>query len=580
MKNLKFFLLAMALCMTLVLALTACGPTQPGESSTKESESESKSEQTVEYTVTFYYADLTGKTAADLAAMIDEDGKLTNTALYTESYQKTCEAGDGVGAPTSKQMEKAEVRGYKRVWSNDDWKKDVSGDVSVYATYEKLKDVKVTFTNSNGSPICVLDTYATYRVEKEEYPNTYELVYYYSASYLATLPDVDMSLYVEYTPKDVNGNDILMDKDSKVTTDATKAETQYVLAADVEKLATNIAIPFGWYFDAWDGTTTNLKIDGTVKVAVKKADGVIKKTEIDVDGVKDDGYVKIGGLYPNIISNKRENGTTGSYPLLAQYKNEAEVPDSEKTAWLAQKTAWENQTKPVCDCGIEHDPINATLYLAWDGDFVYVYAEVNDPHVVSHGSAYCTQEANPYENDGVEMWYGIGGDFNKVCLDAFGYQLYGAGKSAAETSAYINQCVGASKLMVGSGYLSDTVFDSWNGAIVTQEMSANAGITGYAVEFSFAAYEEPVLESGEELKADKSNWGNKLLTGHIFSLAIQLDDISEAASQDIVDTAITGSSSIDNLYKAEGVKNPNERINLGVQARNADQEGVFTLVLG
>lgn len=585
MKNLKFFLLAMALCMTLVLALTACGPTQPQESSTKESESESKSEQQeVEYTVTFYYADLTGVTTAELASMIDADGKLTNTALYTKKYEKTCESGDGVAAPTSKQMEKAEVRGYKRVWSTDAWKKDVSGDVSVYATYEKLKDVKVTFTNSNGALIKVLDTYATYKIEKDEYPNTYEIVYYYSATYLASLEECDMADYVEYTPKDASGNDILLDKDSKVTTDASKKDTQYVLATDADKLATNVALPFGWYFDAWNGSTANLKIDGTVSAEIKAADGVIKKTTIEVDGTKDDGYVKIGGLYPNIISNKRENGTIGDYPLLAQYKNEAEVPESDKTAWKAQKDAWEAATKPVCDCGIDHDPIDATLYLAWDGNFVYVYAEVNDPHVVSHGQAYCTQRANPYENDGVEIWYGIAGDFNKVCLDAFGYQLYGAGKGNAQTSAYINECQSASKLTTASGYLADATFDAWNGAIVTQEMSSQAGITGYTVEFSFAAYEEPLLEDGEELKDDKSNWGNKLLTGHIFSLSIQLDDISDTASQDLVDRAIaseaTGAQSIDNLCKADGVANPNERINLGVQAKNADQDGVFTLILG
>ena len=584
MKNLKIFLLAMALCMTLVLALTACGPTQ-SESSTKESESESKSEQPkAEYTVTFYYADLSNVKTADLASMIDADGKLTNTALYTESYPKTCESGEGVAAPTSKQMEKAEIRGYARGWSSDAWKKDVTEDVTVYATYKKLNDVKVTFTNSNGSPIYVLDTYATYKVEKEEYPDTYEPVYYYSATYLASLEEVNMDDYVVYAPKDVNGNDILMDKDSKVTTDYSKAETQYILATDQEKLATSIALPFGWYFDAWSGKVTSLQINGEVKAEVKKADGLITKTNITIDGTKDDGYVEIGGLYPNIISNKRANGKTGDYPLYAKYKSIEEVPEKDRTAWLAQKHEWEVQTKPVCCCGVDHDPIDATLYLAWDGNFVYVYAEVKDAHVVSHGKAYCENRANPYENDGVEIWYGIAGDFNKVCLDAFGYKLYGSGEGDPSTSAYINKCKSASKLMTDSGYLDNAIFSAWNGAIVNQQTSKDAGITGYTVEFSFAAYEEPMLSDGEELKDDKSNWGKKLTTGQIFSLSIQLDDISETASEEIVNNAIasekTGAVSIDNLCKADGVANPNERINLGVQARNADQDGVFTLILG
>ena len=585
MKNLKIFLLAMALCMTLVLALAACGPTQ-SESSTKESESESKSEQPkAKYTVTFYYADLSNVKTADLASMIDANGKLTNTSLYTMTYQKTCESGEGVPAPTSKQMEKAEVRGYARDWSNGDWRNDVTEDITVYATYKKLNDVKVTFTNSNGAPIKVLDTYATYKVEKEEYPDTYELVYYYSESYLATLQGYNPANYVEYAPKDVNGNDILMDKDSKVTADYSKAETQYILATDQEKLATSIALPFGWYFDAWSGKVTSLQIDGTVTAEVKMADGVIKKTNITVDGTKDDGYVEIGGLYPNIISNKRENGKTGDYQLYAKYKSIEEVPEKDRTAWLAEKDAWEAATKPVCSChesGESHDPIDATLYLAWDGDFVYVYAEVKDAHVVSHGKSYCQNRANPYENDGVEIWYGIAGDFNKVCLDAFGYKLYGAGEGNSQTSAYINKCKSASKLMTSDGYLAESVFNAWNGAIVTQQMSKDAGITGYTVEFSFAAYEEPMLSDGEELKDDKSNWGKKLTTGQIFSLSIQLDDISETASDEIVNNAIASedSVSIDNLYGAAGKKNPNDRINLGVQGKKADQDGVFTLILG
>ena len=595
MKNLKFLLLAMALCVALVFALSACGPTTPEETSSSESTSESQSEkETVEYKVTFYYADLTGKTTADLAAMLASDGTLSDKTLYTKSIVKTSDDGDGVSGPTNSQMKSAEVRGYKRGWSTNDWKEDgINSDLSIYATYTKLKDVKVTFVNSNGALINVLDTYATYNIDKTEYPNTYDLVYYYSATYLATLEEVNMADYVVYVPKDVNGNDILMDKNSKVTTDAEAAETQYVLAADEAKLATNIALPFGWYFESWNGKTANLSVNGTVKADIKAADGVVKKSRITVDGTKDDGYVKIGGLYPNIISNKRENGKIEDYPLYAEYKTEAEIDAAvlagsatatDKQTWLAQKAEWEAQTKPLCDCGIAHEPIDATLYLAWDGNFVYVYAEVKDPHVVSHGKNYCQGRANPYENDGVEIWYGIAGDFNKVCLDAFGYQLYGAGKGQPTTSAYINECASASKLMTASGYLSNDIFDAWNGAIVTQDMSSAAGVVGYAVEFSFAAYEEPILADGEELADDKSNWGNKLLTGHIFSLSIQLDDITEAASQDVVDRAVasesTGAQSIDALYKADGVHNPNERINIGVQATNADQDGVFTLVLG
>ena len=607
MKHLKFLLLAVALCMSLMLALSACGPSDSGSSSSseKESESESESKQSVEYKVTFYYADMTNVTTEELAEMIDEDGVLKDKSLYTKTVVKISENGEHVSGPAINQLKQADVRGYSRKWSTNDWSNDgdITGDLDVYASYKPLTPIVITFVNANGSKICDLNTYATYSIEKNEYPQ--ETVYYYSASRLEIENGADAPEgYVVYAPVDLNGNEILMDEYGVVTTDAAKAETQYVKADEEEKLSVAQAIPFGAYFEAWDGKLSSLKISGKVTAMIGLADDVIEKATVTVDGLMDEGYELIGRLYPAVISNKREESwpeAGKTYDLLAKYgyENSEEIDAAirnglataeDKNAWESQKAEYLRYATPVCDCGVSHGPITVDLYLAWDGDDVFVYAVVNDPHVVSHGRNYCESIANPYENDGVEIWYGIGGDFNKVCLDAFGYKLYGAGKGDKDTSAYIDYGKFASKLMTDDGPISASEIS--DGGIVDQATSMEAGIIGYAVEFSFPAYMEPILSEGQELgdEVSKENWGKKLPAGYIFSLSIQVNDISEAAPEEIVTNYVNQSkdesneekvATIDEYYAEKTTdENPNNRVNLGIQAKSEEQDGVFTLVLG
>ncbi len=72
---------------------------------------------------------------------------------------------------------------------------------------------------------------------------------------------------------------------------------------------------------------------------------------------------------------------------------------------------------------------SATFSVAWDGEFVYVYAKVYDPTVLTRGEAYCNAEVNPWQNDSIEIYYCFFAEPSAstrqvVKLDAYGYRMY------------------------------------------------------------------------------------------------------------------------------------------------------------
>lgn len=72
---------------------------------------------------------------------------------------------------------------------------------------------------------------------------------------------------------------------------------------------------------------------------------------------------------------------------------------------------------------------NANFSIAWDGEFVYVYARVYDPTVLTRGKAYCEGIVNPWQNDSVEVYYCFNVEPSEntrqvVKIDAYGYRKY------------------------------------------------------------------------------------------------------------------------------------------------------------
>ncbi len=63
---------------------------------------------------------------------------------------------------------------------------------------------------------------------------------------------------------------------------------------------------------------------------------------------------------------------------------------------------------------------NATIYALWNGEYLYIAADVLDDVIVSRGEEYCANTENAWENDCVEVYVKIGDTKTKVQVDAKG----------------------------------------------------------------------------------------------------------------------------------------------------------------
>ncbi len=93
---------------------------------------------------------------------------------------------------------------------------------------------------------------------------------------------------------------------------------------------------------------------------------------------------------------------------------------------------------------------NANFYVAWDGDYIYVYARVYDPTICSRGENYClngpTPDAKPYKaeevlnpwrNDVLELYYCFESKASPltrqaVKVDAYGYRHFASKTTPVE----------------------------------------------------------------------------------------------------------------------------------------------------
>lgn len=222
-----------------------------------------------------------------------------------------------------------------------------------------------------------------------------------------------------------------------------------------------------------------------------------------LDGTKSDGegYVKVATLYPNLLaSDKADYAAKTEYALLAQYDSaDAARADGKETEYLAQKTAYEALG------------VNAEVWMAWKGDKLYFYIEVHDNKVVSLGAAFNEEIDNPYVNDQIELYYGIGGSFGIIRADALGYALHVDGN-------YKNEIEHATRLFGASGETVDKPSDSAAAQLI-------AGAAGYAIEIAIPARYAPSSDATP---------GNALGSGENVYVSLQIDSIDAAPAADVI----------------------------------------------
>lgn len=539
--NLRILLLAL-LCLAMAFSFVACdGDGSSASQSQSESQAESEStesssrQELTTYTVTFHYG---------VKTWDSENG----TVIEYESTKEETTTGKKVSAPSTS---KAKSPGYKFLgWSTEDYKKAITENLVVYALYEPLEVHTVTFVNHYGDVISTAEVFDGDRIAKEKVPDT-NGYYLYDAEYYNALSDAEKANFVAY-PNNA---------------------TYYIESGDVAKVANTIALPFGTLFSSWASSDADVTINSNITkdmtftvAAPTPADGIIPKVGaggILIDGQIDASYGEsLGGLYKYVISEKVNGEKNIDCTILDRYA----------TKELAEADGLGAEWQQAYDTFHIGGNVDAKLYMAWDGDFIYFCVEVDDDIVVSQGKDYCSI-SNPYENDGVEIWYAINGRYSKLCLDAMGYHLY-VGTGAP--SQYLNYL--SENKMYKTGIKGVTVDHTNSDPRVIE------GATGYVVEYALPAYDEPTVEINADnplgATPGSANWGEKLRRGARVYISLQVDSVSAVADEQAILDSVSSNASKLAANSSTETNKAMKRFNLGWQSQASIGPGTLTLVLG
>ncbi len=544
----KIAMLALVAILAL-LALASCKK-EPDESSKKPDESSSTEVKT--YTVTFQYG-------VDVWGENKDKEDIPDKLKFEVSVQ--VEEGDDAEYPSIPEINN-EV-GYKFAgWDTPAaFLKDVEEDIVVKAVYEKLEMFTYTFKNADGTVIFTGEAWEGSSLA-DEAPKAADAVYYFPEDKKGSLK----------TPVEHRVGDV----------------TYWIEDADKSKLTTSLVMPIGSIFVDWKSseagsTVNNLRKNNVVFTAsLSAADEIIGRVEagtITKENLLDtSNYTKLDAkLYKYIISNTvnstDQGADGGNCSIIDQYDSrEAAAADGKGNEYDAALAKWDKYTKGI----------DADFYMAWDGEFIYFLAEVKDPTVVTQGAQYCTVK-NPFENDGVELWYLINGKYAKMTIDACGYRL----ASGENPSAYLDY-------LAQQGYVKSKVTDASGNAIdvaTNKEPRVIAGATGYTVAFAIPAYAEPADKEAD--LNNKQNWGTKLSRGDTFYVSLQLNNISAPATEKALAYALKNKDDQNPLLsaynnsttgKANGGEENNAamaRVHLGWQTNyNTGTDGTLRFALG
>lgn len=435
---------------------------------------------------------------------------------YTKTTALTSKNGKKVTV-SNNLLSAFEVKGYSiSGYSSDLWKNDgIKEDLDVYVLYQPLQTFEITFKNADGSDIKTVSVFEGDTLDASLYPDTKDVVVKY-------MDLLDTSGYVSFGDG-------------------------YIKNTDVEKAKNSVTVTKGYYFANWDKSAADVSQNLVITALEKKADGFIEKgnQHITCDGVKNDSenYVYMGSLKHSIIQSGR----------------------GEKTGFYENESDWQKAATP--NKGTK--PLDAELYMAWDGNYIYAYVEVQDEFVISNGREY-QKLLNPWKQDGVELWYSLDGTYHKIRIDAFGYDVGSSTTDGNGISGYLDH-IKDNKLfgtrLIGDNNLNNYKQDG------SPKLSATA--TGYAVEFALPSYSEP-LDGELANTPGGNNWGSKLNEGSKFYMSLQVDSISA------VDTEWINRSIEKNDYKQEPSKTNKTNVDLsayGTQMKNAAAERYWTFVL-
>ena len=367
----------------------------------------------------------------------------------------------------------------------------------------------------------------------------------------------------------------------------------YVASADVSKINSTVAVPYGMVFKGWvsdhNGVTigTRITADVTFTVVFEGVDGIIPRTvPITIDGLRDASYVYMGSMLKHPIASKVPgvlSGASGPALYLSdklnKYVNKEDI-DLDESLTDEEKEAVKAEWQQEYDNYHKSGDLDGRLYMAWDGDYIYFYVEVDDSIVVTEGKEYCSID-NPYENDGVEVFYGINNRFSKLCLDAMGFHLY----SGENPSKYLDWLgtnnMYATTIRDGEGnIMTDIDFDDGTPRVLVEGAKA-----GYAVEYALPAYAEPtaVINAENPLGATpgSQNWGTKLSAGDVVYFSLQVDCVSAVADENSLQQSVAGNAS--KLNSLSTNKAELKRWNAGWQMRSynsTNPAGALQLILG
>ncbi len=546
MKHLRIFLAATLVLLCLLLA--ACQPESGGETSDKRENESTSSRDENSVTVTFRFG---------VGSWTSEE-KVASPATYKYTREVVVAKGEDVTYISDERLNEDEGYVFEGwdVAASD--LKNLEEDITVSAAYMKLALFSYTFKNTNGTVIKTGTAYEFSDITADA-PATRGL-YYYPTAQKGTLSDP-----VAY---EVDGT------------------TYWIERADESKIQTTAAIPIGSVFVDWKssevGTTlSNLKKNNVVFTARHSpADDIIErvaKGTITKETMLDKSlYTKLDkGLQRQVIYNKIDGVTNGDMSIIEKYDAIAKasnglyqdglaaanaVSAAEGAAYTADLNNWNRAARGL----------DATFYMAWDGEFVYFLAEITDANVITQGKRFTLTKAENWVTDCVEVWYAFNNDFRKLSLDACGFKLF----SGENTSAYLNY-------MNEQGYAKTKVTTAIGSTIDTSGLldpTVIANATGYTVAFAFPAYDEP-----SDPKADlsnKANWGKKLERGDVFYCSVQINNLSDCADKSVIDAMIAENdlASLSIYNRSTPKKQKSMQLGcVGCQTKNLSQTGRGTL---
>ncbi len=547
----QFRILLPLFALFLCILLVGCNKTPSGSSSEQESESTTvRDENTVIVTFRFGVGSWTS------------EEKTGYPATYKYTVEVPVEKGDDAKYLADERID--DVPGYVF----DGWNvsasqlRDLEEDVTVDAMYIKLETFTYTFKNTDGSVIKTGTAYEFADISNEA-PATRGL-YYYPESMKATLTDP-----VAYVVDDT---------------------TYWIPKADESRIATTVAVPIGYVFMDWKASEagvnlTNLKKNNVVFTAqYSPADAIIERVEagtITKDNMLDKSlYKKLDqGLQRRVIYNKIDGVTNGDMSIITKYDEIAAnsngvyadglaaakaVSAAEGNAYTSALNNWNKAARGL----------DATFYMAWDGEYVYFLAEVEDSTVVTQGKNFMLAQRSCWQTDCVEVWYAFNNDFHKVSLDACGYKLFSDDSDSAYLQYLQEQKMIKSKVTKDSGEALDV--SGYAGPTIIP----NA--TGYTVAYCFPAYSEPTDPNAD--LSNKENWGRRMERGDVFYCSVQINNLSDCGDPAVIEQMIKEGPNSSAVYeRSSAAKQKSMQLAaVGCQTKNAGDmsKGTLRFALG